>query len=140
MVFKKLRAFCYLCFVSYCLVCSLQPVVTLLLVIFFLCFVTFPYGVLDQMWYSRNGLLFLLFVFSVILSCLFLTALWSLLGRGYPLGSLVCDVFWCFVTFPYGVLGQVWYLIVWIHDLCLLPYFVHLWCNTQNIYKNKGKM
>ena len=30
-----------------------------------------------------------------------------------------CD----FVTFPYGVSGQVWYLIVSSPDLCLLPYF-----------------
>ena len=29
-----------------------------------------------------------------------------------PCGSLVCYVFLCFVSFPYGVLGQVWYLIV----------------------------
>ena len=28
-----------------------------------------------------------------------------------------------FVTSPYGVLGQVWYLIVSIHDLCLFSYF-----------------
>ena len=28
-----------------------------------------------------------------------------------------------FVTFPCGVLGQVWYLIVTIPDLCLLTYF-----------------
>ena len=27
------------------------------------------------------------------------------------------------VTFQYDVLGQVWYLIVWIPYLCLLPYF-----------------
>ena len=27
------------------------------------------------------------------------------------------------VTFPYDILGQVWYLIVSIPDLCLLPYF-----------------
>ena len=26
-----------------------------------------------------------------------------------------------FVTFPYGVLGQVWFFIVWLPDL--LPYF-----------------
>ena len=25
--------------------------------------------------------------------------------------------------FPFGILGQVWYLIVSIPDLCLLPYF-----------------
>ena len=29
-----------------------------------------------------------------------------------------------FFTFPYGVLGQVWYLIVSVSDLCLLSYFV----------------
>ena len=29
-----------------------------------------------------------------------------------------------FITFPYGILGQVWYLIVSILDLCLLLYFV----------------
>ena len=35
-------------------------------------------------------------------------------------GSLFSCVF---VTFPYGVLGQVWYLIVSIPDLCQLSYF-----------------
>ena len=34
---------------------------------------------------------------------------------------LTQDTLW--ETFPYGVLGQVWYLIVWILDLCLLHYF-----------------
>ena len=29
-----------------------------------------------------------------------------------------------FVTFPYGVLGQVWYSIVSIPDICLLPYLL----------------
>ena len=33
-------------------------------------------------------------------------------------------IFVCvFVTFPCGVLGQVWYLIVSFSDLCLLSYF-----------------
>ena len=32
--------------------------------------------------------------------------------------ALVCDVSFCFVTFPCGILGQVWYLIVSISDLC----------------------
>ena len=27
-------------------------------------------------------------------------------------------------SFPYGVLGQVWYLIVWIPDLCILSNFL----------------
>ena len=57
-----------------------------------------------------------------ILYCLFLEALWSPAGRGWP---LVCGVFFfgVFVTFTYGVLGQVWYLIVWVPDLCFLPFF-----------------
>ena len=36
--------------------------------------------------------------------------------------ALVRGVFCEFVTFPCGVLGQVWYLIVSIPDLCLLTY------------------
>ena len=38
----------------------------------------------------------------------------------------MCDVFLCFCNFPCGVLGQVWYLIVLIADLCLLTYFHRL--------------
>ena len=37
--------------------------------------------------------------------------------------ALVCDVKLCFVTYPCGILGQVWYLIVLIPDLCCLSYF-----------------
>ena len=37
--------------------------------------------------------------------------------------ALVCDVNCDFVTFPFGTLGQVWYLIVSIPDLCRLSYF-----------------
>ena len=37
--------------------------------------------------------------------------------------ALACDVQNCvFVTFPSGILGQVWYLIVSIPDLCRLSY------------------
>ena len=56
-----------------------------------------------------------------------------LLRKVGPLGSLVCNVFFCFVTFsnntpdpghqietfPCGVFGQVWYLIVWTLYICL---------------------
>ena len=38
--------------------------------------------------------------------------------------ALVCGVSCEFVTFPCGILGQVWYLIVSIPDLCILTYFV----------------
>ena len=36
--------------------------------------------------------------------------------------ALVCDVYCDFVTFPCGILGQVWYLIVSIPDLCPLTF------------------
>ena len=36
---------------------------------------------------------------------------------------LVGDVYCSFVTFPFGILGQVWYLIVSFPDLCRLTYF-----------------
>ena len=37
--------------------------------------------------------------------------------------ALVGDVYCTFVTFPCGILGQVWYLIVSFPDLCRLSYF-----------------
>ena len=42
--------------------------------------------------------------------------------RAYLL-ALVGDVYRIFVTFPFGILGQVWYLIVSFPDLCHLSYF-----------------
>ena len=38
---------------------------------------------------------------------------------------LDCDVYCGFVTFPCGIPGQVWYLIVSIPDLCHLSYFYY---------------
>ena len=37
--------------------------------------------------------------------------------------ALVGDVYCIFVTLPFGILGQVWYLIVSSPDLCHLPYY-----------------
>ena len=37
--------------------------------------------------------------------------------------ALVCDVNCDFVTFPFGTLGQVWYLILSIPDPSCLSYF-----------------
>ena len=37
---------------------------------------------------------------------------------------VVGDVYCIFVTFPCGILGQVWYLIVSFPDLCRLSYFL----------------
>ena len=56
---------------------------------------------------------------SVILSCLFLSTFLGRAGKGLAL-DLLYVVFSC----VYGVLGQVWYLIVSILDLCLLRYFI----------------
>ena len=107
---------------------------TLLYVMFSCVFVTFLYGVLDQVWHSRISLL-LVFVFRVILSCLFLAALWSPAGK-----VLLYVIFSCvFFTFPYSVLGQVWFLIVSIPDLCLLLYFAHNCCTKRKISKNREK-
>ena len=61
-----------------------------------------------------------MFVF-IIMTCLFIAALWSPAGKGLTsLGSLVYDVSLCFVPFPCGVSGH---LIVSIPDLYLLLYF-----------------
>ena len=54
----------------------------------------------------------------VIPSCLFIAALWSSEWKWANLMALLYGMFSCvFVTFPCGVLGQVWYLIVLIPDI-----------------------
>ena len=57
-----------------------------------------------------------------------------LLGKGWPLGSRL----WCLLWgchFPILILGQVWYLIVSIPDLCTLTYF-HPYLNTEMVKVN----
>ena len=44
--------------------------------------------------------------------------------EGADLLAFVCGVYCDFVNFPFGILGQVWYLIVLIPDPCCLSYFV----------------
>ena len=53
----------------------------------------------------------------------------SLLPCGKGLTSwILFAMFNCvFVTFPCGILGQVWYLIVSIPDHCRLSYFVKIY-------------
>ena len=65
----------------------------------------------------------LVFLMFLMLSRLFIAALWSPAEKGLTswLLLVMCLVF--FVTFPCGILGQVWYLIVWFPDLCHLSYF-----------------
>ena len=68
-----------------------------------------------------DHLCYLCLVF-VMLSCLFIAAMWSPAGKGLT-SWLSFVMFKCvFVTFPCGILGQVWYLIISISDLCHLSY------------------
>ena len=68
-----------------------------------------------------DNLCYLCLVF-VMLSRLFFAALWSPAGKGLTSWYLFV-VFSCvFVTFLCGILGQVWYLIVLIPDICRLSY------------------
>ena len=58
-----------------------------------------------------------------MLKRLFVAALWSPAGKGLT-SWLLFMIFNCdFVTFSFGILGQVRYLIVSIPDLCCLSYF-----------------
>ena len=54
---------------------------------------------------------------------LFICALWSPAGKGLTSWLLVVVS----ITVPIGILGQVWYLIVSIPDLCTLIYFKHIY-------------
>ena len=70
---------------------------------------------------------FLLCMFHVCLCCAVLVVPCSLVNTCWEradLLTLLYVMFSCvFVTFPYYVLRQVWYLIVWIPDHCPLSYF-----------------
>ena len=48
-----------------------------------------------------------------------------LMGKGWPLGSRLWCLLWV-CHFPIGILGQVWYLIVSIPDLCTLTFFAYI--------------
>ena len=63
---------------------------------------------------------YLCFVF-VMFSCLLIAALWSPAGNG--LTSWLSFVMFIVFLSLCGILGQVWYLIVPIPDLCHLSYF-----------------
>ena len=71
---------------------------------------------------------YLCFVFVMLVFVMFLSVHCSLIAACWEkdnLMALLYVMFSCvFVTFPCGVLGKVWFLIVSIPDLCLLTYFV----------------
>ena len=59
----------------------------------------------------------------VMLSRLLIAALWSPPGKGLTSWLSFVVLNCVIVAFPFGILGQVWYLIVLIPDLCPLSYF-----------------
>ena len=68
-----------------------------------------------------------------MLSRLLIAALWSPAGKGL-ISWLLFVMFSCvFVTFPCGILGKMWFLIVSILDLCHLSYFEKRFC-TEDLY------
>ena len=58
-----------------------------------------------------------------MLSYLRIAALRSPAGKGLSSWLSFVVLNCVVVTFPFGILGQVWYLIVSIPDLCPLSYF-----------------
>ena len=64
-------------------------------------------------------------VFAMFCARLFICASWSPAGKGLTswLSFVVSSVSLSLCHFPIGILGQVWYLIVSIPDLCNLTYF-----------------
>ena len=61
-----------------------------------------------------------------------------LLGKGWPLGTRLWCLLWV-CHFPIGILGQVWYLIVSIPDLCTITYFYPCYGN-KNGCRNRLKI
>ena len=64
-------------------------------------------------------------VFAMFCARLFICALWSPAGKGLTswLSFVVSSVS---LSLSIGILGQVWYLIVSIPDLCTITYFCHI--------------
>ena len=78
---------------------------------------------------DRSTAVLLLWSISVFVSCVshafasvhcyLVVTCWERAGHL----ALVGDVCSIFVTFPCGILGQVWYMIISFPDLCRLSYF-----------------
>ena len=85
-------------------------------------------------------LLWIFYVFSLSCVCMLLWAsvymcLVVTCWERTDLLALVCGVQLWVCHFPIGILGQVWYLIVSILDLCTLTYFEFYY--IYNLVKNK---
>ena len=70
-----------------------------------------------------DHLCYLCHVFAMLLH-LFNAALWSQARKGLTSCVLFVMLNCVFVTFPCGILGHVWYLIISIPDLCLPPFLL----------------
>ena len=68
---------------------------------------------------------------------LFIAASWSPAEKGLTFWLMLMMFIVFFITFPYGILGQVWYMIVSFPDLCRLSYFVYL-CSRLTSYWGQG--
>ena len=68
-----------------------------------------------------------------MLSRLFAAALWSPAGKQLTSWLLFVSFNCVLVTFPCGILGQVWYLIVSIPDLCRFHYLNTVESNNQSV-------
>ena len=66
--------------------------------------------------------MFLCLVFLMLLRLL-IAALWLTPGKGLTSWILLVIFIVLYFTFPCGILGPVWYLIVSFSDICLLSYF-----------------
>ena len=73
---------------------------------------------------------FVMLLWASVYCCLVVTR-WEMAA----LLALDCDVLLWVCYFPIGILGQVWYLIVLIPDLCPLSYLNNNW---KWWYKSKG--
>ena len=71
-----------------------------------------------------DRLCYICLVFGM-LSRVFIAALWSPAERGMTYWLLFVMFNCVFATFPCGILGQVWYLIASIPDLCRFSYFYY---------------
>ena len=80
-----------------------------------------------------DNLCYLWLVF-VMLSRQFIAAFWSPAGKGLTSWLLFVMSYCVFVTFPCGILRQVWYFIVSFRDLCSPSFFLkHLSRRGDNI-------
>ena len=83
---------------------------------------------------GSSGLLVSVLCLLCFRACLFIDALWSPAGKGLISWLSFVMINCEFVTFPIGILGQVWYLIVLIPDLCPLSYYAFM--NPVSIWLN----